>query len=220
MRWTLVTEYLITRFCYRILRKLRQSLADSLETPTRGKNVSPEDFEQFLALLSLDTEEAAVLYTRLHKRLSGFFSMKGIADPQSAADETIDRAGLKAAAGAIVPEMDRYCLGFARNIVRERQRRMHREILAFQKYVESSNDFPVEQLERIDGLLKPCFEELSVDDQRLLLAYCRQIRGKARAEYRRQLAETMKMTVLALRVRVTRLRSGLTDCVRKRSNTI
>ena len=182
--------------------------------------MSPEDFARILALLSPDNEEAGRRYTRLHKRLTGFFGMNGIADPLTAADETIDRAVLKIAAGTIVPDVDKYCVGIARNIARERRRFVQRENLAFQKFIEYVDDFPVKQLERIYGILKPCFEQLPVDEQQLLAAYCHKIKGQASAEVRRQLAETMKVTMLALRVRVNRLRNKLTDCVQKRSKSL
>ena len=61
--------------------------------------------------------------------------------------------------------------------------------------------------------------ELLADDERtLLVAYCRVMRGRARAEHRRELAASMKTTVTALRMRVNRLRETLTECVEKRSN--
>ena len=75
-----------------------------------------------------------------------------------------------------------------------------------------------QQLERIYHILKPCFEQLAVEEQNLLLAYCQVARGRARAEHRRQLAESMKTTMLALRMRVTRLRTNLANCVKSLSN--
>jgi hypothetical protein len=182
--------------------------------------VSPEDFARILELFSPDPEEAGRRYTSLHKRLTGFFNLKGVSDPLTAADQTIDRAVLKVGAGTIVPDLDKYCLGIARNVAKERRRLMHRENLAFHKFIEELGDFPSKQLERIYGILKPCFELLGVEEQQLLLAYCQRIQGRARAEVRRELAETMKVTMLALRVKVNRLRNRLTDCVQKRSNNV
>jgi predicted component of viral defense system (DUF524 family) len=182
--------------------------------------VNPELFARFLEILSPDTEEAGRLYTRLQKKLTGFFILKGVSDPLSAADETIDRAALKIGAGTVVPNVDNYCCGIARNIAKERLRLIRRENTAFHKFIEELSNSSAEQVERIYSLLKPCFEQLAVEERQLLLAYCHEIQGRARAEHRRQLAQTMKMTVLALRVRVTRLRNSLTDCVQKRSNKV
>ena len=181
--------------------------------------MSPEDFARVLALLSPDTEEAGRLYARLHSKLTGFFTFKGISDPLSAADETIDRAILKIRAGTVIPDLEKYCLGIARNIAKERHRRAKREDRASHEFQAGIDDSPVEQIERISDILKPCFEQLPVEDQQLLSEYCRELQGRARAEHRRQLAEAMKLTLLALRIRVTRLRNKLSDCVQKRSKS-
>ena len=188
------------------------------DTSKSRRTLSHEAFARFVEYLSPDAEEGGRLYIRLHKKLVGFFSLKGITDPVSAADETIDRAALKITTGTPVPDVDRYCLGIARNITKERFRRTQRENLVFLKFIEDVNNSSAEEVERIKQLLKPCFEQLTVEEQRLLAAYCQVIQGQARAEHRRRLAETMMTTVLALRMRVTRLRNGLADCVKKRSN--
>lgn len=187
------------------------------ENSKKRRTVGREAFERFLELLSPDTEEAGRRYARLHEKLAGFFRLKGISDPASAADETIDRAAIKIIAGTPVPDAERYAMGIARNIARERYRSAQRDNSTFLKFIEDIANATDEQVERIYRLLKPCFEQLASEEQELLLAYCQVIRGRARAEHRRQLAVTMKTTVLALRMRVTRLRSSLKDCVRKRS---
>lgn len=183
-----------------------------------NQTVESEALTRFLELLSPDPEEACLCYTRLHEKLVGFFRLKGISDPASAADETIDRAAIKIAAGASVPDASKYCLGIARNIAKERYRHAQRESSAFLKFIENLADAADAQVERIYLILKPCFEQLAIEEQKLLTEYCQVMRGRARAEHRRQLAELMKTTVLALRMRVTRLRSSLTDCVKLHSN--
>ena len=180
--------------------------------------MNQEVFARFLELLSPDPEVAGRRYTGLHKKLLDFFSFKGVADPENAADETLDRAVSKIDAGAVVPDIDKYCFGFARNIAKERLRLVKRENAAFHKYVEDLSTSSAEQVERIYTLLQPCFEQLAADDKQLLLVYCQELQGRARAEHRRQVALTMNLTMLALRVRVTRLRSNLTDCVQNRLN--
>ncbi len=180
--------------------------------------MTPNDFRLFLERLSPDMEEASRRYIRLHKRLVGFFSMKGISDPSSAADESLERATIKICADANVPDVESYCMGFARNIAKERWRREQRESSTFLLFIENMAHTPDEEIERVKRILKPCFDQLAGAEQELLLAYCQEHTGRARAEHRRRLAETMKTTLLALRMRVTRLRSALTECVEKRSN--
>ena len=184
------------------------------------QNVNEEVFARFLKYLSPDTEEACRLYECLHKMLTLYCRMRGDSDPEIAANVTIDRAALKISAGAVVPDIDRYCRGIARNVVRERARKVQREISAFHEFIDDLDNSPAGEAEKIYILMKLCFEQLAVKDQQLLLAYCQEIQGRARAEHRRELAEAWTMTTLALRVRVTRLRNSLTNCVRERSNKI
>lgn len=186
----------------------------SPDNPQPRQTVSPEAFAQFLQLLSADNEEAGRLYARLHEKLIGFFVLKGISDPASAADETLDRAVIKINSGTPVSNVNHYCTGIARNIAKERLRSMQREASAFCRFLENLADGSDEEVERIYRILKPCFEQLTGADQELLQAYCRIMQGRTRAEHRRHLAEIKKTTVVALRMRVTRLRDTLSDCVR------
>lgn len=177
--------------------------------------MSPEDFAQFLERLSSDGEDGGRLYARLHKKLVGFFHMKGVSEAEEAADETIDRAVVKICAGAPVPDVNKYCLGIARNVAKERRRREQRDKSVFLRFVDDLNNDSNEEVERIERILKPCFNQLAAEEQELLIAYCQISRGRMRADYRRQLAEKRETSVLALRMRVTRIRSVLSACVKK-----
>lgn len=187
------------------------------EHPGSRRAVSGEDFGRFLALLSPDPDEAGRLYTLLHRKLVGFFNTKGVSDPCGAADETIDRAVLKIADNTPVSDTNNFCLGIARYIVKERLRYTQREHSAFINFIKTLPTIPAEEMERFYGVLRYCFEKLPAPDQELLVAYCQVFRGRARADCRRRLAESMGLSVLALRMRVMRLRGVLTDCARKRS---
>lgn len=144
--------------------------------------------------------------------------MKGVRDPPAATDVTIERAARKIFAGTPVPDVEKYCMGIARNIAHERLRHERREAAAFIKFIEEREDSTDEQVEGINQILKPCFELLAPEDQELLVNYCVVLQGRARAEHRRELAARMNTTVLALRMQVTRLRKELRDCVKKHSN--
>lgn len=177
------------------------------------------EFSHFLELLSSagGGEDGGKCYVRLLKKLEGFFTLKGVSDPVGATDTTIALAARKIAEGTPVPHPERYCMGVARNIAREEQRRQRREAKVFLGFIEDlDNDVP-EQVARIDQVLRPCFEQLPERDKELLVAYCQVLRGRARAEHRRELASRMNLTVQALRMCVTRLRETLTKCVEKQS---
>ena len=168
-----------------------------------------------------DPDEASRRYLRLHQKLEGYFRLKGMYDPVNDADDALDRAGQKIAKGLQIPEIDKFCMGIARNIVHERLRHKKREESAFLKFLENNQDNSTEALvDRITNLMKPCFEQLPQDDRNLLTSYCKVPPGSDRAEHRRQLAATLESTISALRIRVTRLRRGLENCVKALSKRL
>jgi hypothetical protein len=175
--------------------------------------------QSFAALLTYlcpdDPDEANRHYLNLHQKLTGYFRLRGMSDPVRDADDVLDRVGEKIIAGFDIPEIDRFCFGIARNIVFERRRQKKREESAFLQYLDYSQDSSTAVLvDRIMNLMKPCFEGLTADDRNLLTSYCKVPPGASRAEHRRQLADDLKSTIAALRIRVTRLRRALEDCVK------
>jgi DNA-directed RNA polymerase specialized sigma24 family protein len=168
-----------------------------------------------------DADEANRRYLRLHQKLAGYFRLKGMYDPANDADDALDRAGEKIAKGQNIPDIDKFCMGIARNIVHERLRSRKREESAFLKYLDFSQDNSTEAVvKRITNLMKPCFEQLPQEDRDLLTSYCKVPPGLDRAEHRRQLAASLKSTIAALRIRVTRLRRGLENCVKELSKKL
>lgn len=149
----------------------------------------------------------------LHQKLEGYFRFNGIADPGAAADEALDRAGRRIAEGTEIPDINKFCLGIARFIVMEEWRRRSRESEAFSNFTEtqSVSEADLEYLR----LMKECFNQLPSYDRDLLNSYCTGPGGRSRAEYRRKLADSLHMTVTAMRIRVMRLRQGLEVCVKK-----
>ena len=178
-----------------------------------------EKSQFFASLLTFlcpeDMDEASNRYLRLHQKLAGYFRLKGMYDPVNDADDALDRAAEKIVKGQNIPDIDRFCMGIARNIVHERLRHKKREESAFLKFLDHSQDNTTETLvDRITNLMRPCFEQLPQDDRNLLRSYCQVPPGMDRAEHRRQLAASLKSTISALRIRVTRLRRGLENCVK------
>lgn len=171
----------------------------------------------FNALLNFlspdDPDEANRQYLRLHQKLAGYFTLKGMSDPINDAEDALERAGKRILEGVPIPDIDRFCMGIARNIVHERLRKKEREKSAFLHFLENSqNDNTL--LERIMKLMKQCFERLPAEDRDLLHSYCKVPPGISRSEHRLQLAEKLKLSIAALRIRVTRLRRALERCVK------
>jgi hypothetical protein len=190
-------------------------MPNSLDNLNGDEGGMGESFAAFLAFLSPDPDEANSHYLRLHQRLAGYFRLRGMSDPVADADDTVERAGQKIIEGVEIPEIDRFCFGIARKIVFERRRKKEREESAFIQFFENCHDNSTEaRVEFIMNVMKPCFERLPDDDRNLLISYCKLPPGRSRAEHRRRLADSLKSTISALRIRVTRLRRSLANCVR------
>lgn len=165
-----------------------------------------------------DPDDGGRRYLLLHQKLEGYFRLRGVADPVQCADEVLDRAGRRIAEGAEVPDIDKFCLGIARFIIKEQWRIDTRESQAFLQFLKQNESVSEADLNRF-SLMRSCFDQLPVNDRELLNSYCATARGRARAEHRRKLAEGRQLSVSALRIRVTRLRRGLDDCVREMSRS-
>jgi DNA-directed RNA polymerase specialized sigma24 family protein len=178
-----------------------------------------QHFSTFLTFLCPDDpDEAGRRYLGLHKKLEGYFRTRGVADPSAAADETLDRAARRLAEGADVPNINSFCLGIARFIIMEGWRVNTRESAAFLQFLERNEQATTEQIDRF-SLMKSCFEQLPAYDKNLLNSYCAALSGKERAKRRRELAEELNKTVSALRIRVTRLRQDLEECLKRLSQS-
>lgn len=164
-----------------------------------------------------DREEAGRQYLLLHRKLEGYFRLRGVDDPQAAADETLDRAARRLAEGADVPDINKFCLGIARFIIKESWRSKLRELEAFLKFLSLEHATEAD-LDRFK-LMESCFNEMPSHQRELLQSYCNAPKGRARAKHRHALAESLHLTVTALRIRITRLRQGLDDCVKESSRS-
>jgi hypothetical protein len=192
---------------------------NSSDTHYDPKGEKSQFFASLLTFLCPDDpDEASRRYLRLHQKLAGYFRLKGMYDPVNDADDALDRAAEKIVKGHNIPDIDKFCIGIARNIVHERLRHKRREESAFLKFLTNSQDNSTEALvDRITNLMKPCLEQMPADDRNLLTAYCKVPPGIERSEHRRQLAAALDSTISALRIRVTRLRRGLQNCVKAMS---
>src|SRR5512132_2150469 len=89
-----------------------------------GQEVNAQPFTALLAFLCPeDPNEAINHYLRLHQKLADYFRFKGMSDSLADADEALERAGKKILESVAIPDIDRFCLGIARNIVLENLRK-------------------------------------------------------------------------------------------------
>jgi DNA-directed RNA polymerase specialized sigma24 family protein len=181
----------------------------------RMRGLDHDAFEALLAHLGPDRERAGEKYEAIRYRLVRFFICRGAAIPDELADEAIDRVGRKLAAGEVIriPDVGRYFLGVARNVLREawdeQARRKSTSLVA-----DTDAAVPVtEPQEPIADCLERCLDTLPPESKELLLRYyAADPSGKAAA--RKAMAEGMGVGVVALRLRLHRLRAKLEACIR------
>ena len=180
-----------------------------------------DQFDALLGLFSADRDEAGEKYEQIRRGLVRFFQFKGCQDPDTLADDTINRVALKAAdfdpSKNIKPVS--YVYGFASNVFLEHRRTANRETslgeTQFRSPENNKNDEPDDMK---TGCLNECLEKLPFDDRTLIVDYY-SLEGRKKIELRREMCERFECSATALHTKVFRMRAGLrgciTECVKK-----
>jgi DNA-directed RNA polymerase specialized sigma24 family protein len=172
-----------------------------------------DSFDLLLQALGPDRDAAGEAYERLRKRLVKFFSWERCPEPESCADESLNRIARALERGENVQKMDHYALGVARLVLLEARTQM-RKIAATQVHLQPAGGADAGP-ESALACLDECMDALDRDQRALLIEYYRG-HGKTRIENRRRLAEQLGIELNALRNRAMRLRERVETCVRAR----
>lgn len=172
------------------------------------REITSELFENLLEWLGPTREEGALKYEHIRRRLIAILSKKGCTDPESLADETVNRVTLK------LPEIREtyvgnplwYFIRVARLVWLEslKNREFSYENVP-ERVVKPETDFARECLRR-------CLARLPVEQRNLVLDY-HMNNKRAKIDLHRKLAEELGLTTNALRLRTHRIRAGLEKCV-------
>ena len=171
-------------------------------------------FNKLLWSLSPDRDEAASQYELLRRKLIRFCEANRTISAEERADEIINRVARKVDEGVAISNIFSYSYGVARMVLKEFRREGDRNRPLTE---DLTKDLCGKSDEDEDPRLRcfdSCLEQLSQENQKLLLEYYREERH-AKIELRRELAEQMKIPLNALRIRVHRIRRTLEDCVRE-----
>ncbi|MCA1626792.1 MAG: hypothetical protein LC742_02350 [Acidobacteria bacterium] len=170
-------------------------------------------FDGLLSALDSDRERAGERYEQLRRKLSKFFEGRGADDPVEQADETLSRVARKLAEGAEIQDLNQYCLGVARLLLKEEFKRREQQQRAFRQLPQNSH--PATTMDDTDEIRRSCFEDclqnLGTESRELLLAYY-QDEKLAKIERRKELAAALGIPLNALRIRVCRIKSQLESC--------
>ncbi len=169
-----------------------------------------EAFNKLLAWLNAERDQAAEKYEKVRQRLMKIFGCHGCAEPETLADETIDRVILKIdwLAENYVGDPILYFCGVARNVLKEdlRERTKSTTLAPALALVESTDG--QEEYDCLDQ----CMEKLPQRNRELVLAYYEQ-EGHAKILNRSKLADGLGITLRALRLRIYHIRLQLRDCM-------
>ncbi len=179
--------------------------------------ITQSAFDALLASLDAgNRDRAGTLYIELRENLCRFFTWRGAAHPEDAADETLNRAAKKLESGETINDFRPFVFGVARFLLLETNRREEKARLAL---AELPNNKTVDseatnyKQARFD-CLENCLGELSNDDRDFIVEYYKGERA-AKIANRQVLLEKSKLSAGGLRMKALRLRERLENCLRK-----
>jgi DNA-directed RNA polymerase specialized sigma24 family protein len=186
------------------------------DDPRRRKwSLTQDAFDQFLSLLDLDRDRAGEIYETLRRNLVHMFIWRGCRDPEAHADETINRVIRKVDEGEEVRDVIAYAHGVARMLLLEIFKKQEREPIGIDELPPLAAQ-PAEQDESENGVLclRRCLNRLPEESRQLIVLYYQGERG-AKIENRKRLAESLRITLNALRYRAFDLRQRLQGCIER-----
>lgn len=178
----------------------------------KSSTLDRESFDRLLAWLGADREEGGKRYVEIRERLVRIFELRRNSDPESLADEVINRVAMK------IPEMESYegepglyFYAVARKVSMEDLRQSRIEA----KMVLPPPNFPADlTLEDEFDCLDSCLDLLPPEDRYLVMEYY-QKEKMMKIKHRKKLAEQFGVTSHALTMRVFRIRRVLVECAER-----
>ncbi len=182
--------------------------------------IGKEDFDKLLEWLSSDREKAGAEYENIRAGLVRLFQVKGCADPQDLADETINRVAVKLSRLDLSKNPKPIIIfhGFARNIFRETVSRTVKKEDQLDAETElPSNRGLFSQTDENESkgreCMKNCLQNLEESDRRLFVRYyC--TNASSRAQSRQMLAEESDIKINVLQTKIYRMKLNLRDCIK------
>jgi DNA-directed RNA polymerase specialized sigma24 family protein len=184
-------------------------------TKGKARELTPEDFTKFLAILDSDGKIAGEKYEELRGQLIKFFEWRGSLFPDELADETLNRLTRKIAEGEeIEKNIIALALGIARFVLLESlkhpgNRRAEMEEAA---PLTAPPDHRAEDDDLWVVCLRECLRSVSVQNRELIIEYYQE-EGRAKIDDRKKLADRLGISLNALFSRARRIRDKLEVCV-------
>ena len=175
--------------------------------------ISQSSFDQFLGVLDSNRDRAGQKYEALRLRVVKFFEWRACRFPDDLADKTLDRVIQKVGSGAAIEDHVNYTYGVARFIYLEHLKRQPKEEIATDEMADLHAPADDEGDERFE-CLEACLKQLAPNSRTIILEYYRDDR-QAKIDLRKQLADKLRISANALRIKALRIRTTLEACVLK-----
>ncbi|HEY4423477.1 MAG TPA: hypothetical protein VGN10_04670 [Pyrinomonadaceae bacterium] len=169
-----------------------------------------DEFEKLLRWLDHDRDKAGERYEKIRYRLIGVFSSRGCCEPDALADKSINVVTLKIdwLLENYVGDPALYFYAVAKKI-----------FLESIKPKPSANVPPPDpqppEVEQLASHLDECLDELAQSDRDLVLRY-HEFEKQEKIRNRKRLAEELKFSLNALRIKVCHIHSRLKKCIESR----
>jgi DNA-directed RNA polymerase specialized sigma24 family protein len=183
-----------------------------METMSRKeRDLTPEAFAKFLALLAPEPEIAGEKYEELRRQLIKFFEWRSSLIADQLADETLNRVVRKIQGGEkIEKNILAMCLGIARYVFKEHMRHPDNRRVKIEELSTLAAP-PVQHKEDDDPWLVSLRESLSSlpeEDRKLIIEYYQEDK-QAKIDSRKALAARLGISINALFTRAKRIRDRL-----------
>jgi DNA-directed RNA polymerase specialized sigma24 family protein len=181
-------------------------------TSQREWSLSQDNFDELLAWLHPNRDQAGKIYEDIRQRLIKIFTYRGSAVAEDLADETINRVAKKVHAirSTYVGDPSLYFHGVARYVYLESVKKTSDPlppVLVGEPVVPQESELEYICLER-------CMSHLTPNNRELVLEYF-QDEKRAKIEHRKELTQRLGITLNALRIRAHRVCASLKKCIRE-----
>lgn len=193
--------------------------------PKKDWIVTQNAFDKLLGVLDTDREQAGEKYERIRQKLTKIFRWRGCSLPEEYVDRTMDRVARRLDEGAELRVSNPYLYfhGVALNVLREYRREMEKTPASLDDGLRKSPSAdPVEFAERGAALVKRegrhecldrCLGRFPRKDVDLITHY--HLETGSNKDRRARLAESMRIPLKTLRIRVYRVRLALEGCIER-----
>jgi DNA-directed RNA polymerase specialized sigma24 family protein len=180
-----------------------------------GMATSPptqEMFDKLLLCLHPDRERAGEEYEFLRLKLLEYFRLRACLSAEDLADEVLNRLAKKITEGEDIRDLSRYCYGLARWVWIEYLNRPGAKNEPLDETVTPGFTPPDSLIrEEREACFQHCLQKLAAGEQELIFEYCEH-QNQPYHNTRREMAKRRQLTLVALRLRVCRIKDKLKVC--------